>query len=102
MQALALKLGWGSKKKSRLYELLTELVIIKLSQGNIVDHYATIDHYCEREVSPARPMGQNDKWIAACAAATQANLLTTDKDFDPLHPTFLNRSFIDPDTGQTL
>jgi len=31
-----------------------------------------------------RTVRDNDTWIAATAAATNAVLLTTDKDFDPL------------------
>ena len=41
-------------------------------------------------------MGKNDLWIAATAMATGATLLTTDKDFDHLDPTFLTRDWIDP------
>lgn len=36
--------------------------------------------------SSAQNMGKNNLWIAACALATGATLLTTDKDFDHLHP----------------
>jgi hypothetical protein len=41
-------------------------------------------------------MGQNDLGIAAIAKATGATLLTTDKDFDHLHPNHLQRIYIDP------
>jgi len=37
-----------------------------------------------------------DLWIAATAHATGARLLTTDKDFDHLHPAFVQRDWIDP------
>ena len=43
-------------------------------------------------------MGDNDVWIAATAAAAGAYLLTTDKDFDHLHPTYVQREWIDPAT----
>jgi tRNA(fMet)-specific endonuclease VapC len=43
-----------------------------------------------------RPMGENDVWIAAAARATNTRLLTTDRDFDHLHPTMLQRDWIDP------
>jgi predicted nucleic acid-binding protein len=35
-------------------------------------------------------IGQNDLWIAATAWVTKAALITTDSDFDHLHPVFLN------------
>ena len=39
---------------------------------------------------------QNDLWIAATAKALDAHLVTTDKDFDVLHPDHLRRTWIDP------
>ena len=42
------------------------------------------------------PMGKNDVWIAATAHVTGARLLTTDRDFDHLDPTFLGRDWVDP------
>jgi tRNA(fMet)-specific endonuclease VapC len=41
---------------------------------------------------------QNDLWIAATAAATGALLLTTDRDFDDLHPGSLRREWVDPES----
>jgi tRNA(fMet)-specific endonuclease VapC len=43
-----------------------------------------------------RAVGDNDVWIAACASAADATLLTTDRDFDLLHGTYLDRVWIDP------
>ena len=59
----------------------------------IVDAYASIDAYFSRQ---GRPMGKNDLWIAATTHALGARLLTTDRDFDPLSPMFLERGWIDP------
>ena len=47
--------------------------------------------------SPFHPL-----WIASVARATGATLLTTDKDFDHLHPTHLQRVWIDPASALTL
>jgi tRNA(fMet)-specific endonuclease VapC len=44
-------------------------------------------------------MGKNDLWIAASAAVTSAVLMTTDKDFDHLHPQRIQRLLIDPSFG---
>jgi tRNA(fMet)-specific endonuclease VapC len=41
-------------------------------------------------------MGKNDLWIAACAKASGASLLTTDKDFDHLNGALLTVEYISP------
>ncbi len=41
-------------------------------------------------------LSKNDLWIAATAKAMGLTLLTTDRDFDPLHPTLITRTWIDP------
>jgi len=41
-------------------------------------------------------MGKNDLWIAACAKAAGATLLTTDNDFTHLIPDHLDGEVIDP------
>ena len=46
-------------------------------------------------------MGENDVWIAATARRLGATLLTTDRDFDHLHGTWIDRVWIDPNTGKT-
>ena len=46
-------------------------------------------------------MGKNDLWIAASAAVTGAILMTTDKDFNHLHPGLIERILIDPAFGKT-
>ena len=43
-----------------------------------------------------RSLGKNDLWIAATAHATNACLLTTDRDFDDMDPLFITREWIDP------
>lgn len=102
IKALAVKLGWGRHKRAALEALVRQLVVVQLHQGDILDRYAEIDHYCERELRPARPMGQNDLWIAATASATGASLITTDSDFDHLTPRFLSRVRFDARTGDII
>jgi len=53
-------------------------------------------------MKPARPMGQNDIWIAATAATLGAWLMTTDEDFEHLHPKYIQRISIDAKTGETI
>lgn len=44
----------------------------------------------------ARNMGKNDVWIAATAYSLEASLITTDKDFTHLDPTFIDVLFVQP------
>ena len=101
-KAFARKLSWGDPKRSRLDELLRELVVVNIDAGDVLDRYAEIDYYSERIHKPARPMGKNDLWIAATAAATESWLVTTDNDFDHLVPDFFRRIKINAATGVTL
>ena len=45
-------------------------------------------------LTPFEQHGDNDLWIAATAAATAAHLITTDADFDPLHPAYIRRTVV--------
>ena len=96
--AFARKLGWGQKKLDALQKMLDELVCLDINREEIIAAYGEIDHFSEKVVKPACPMGQNDMWIAATAKATGATLLTTDKDFNHLDGTHISRIWIDPDS----
>ena len=102
IESLAEKFGWGEGKKRVLRDLLRELVIVQLGQGAIVEKYAQVGHHCEKVMKPARPMAQNDMWIAVTACATGATLLTTDSDFDHLDPSFITRIRFDAKTGKPI
>lgn len=102
LRALAMKRSWQAAKQEKLDELVRELVIVRPDQGSVIQKYAEIYTYCERDLQPARPMGQNDMWIAATAAASDARLLTTDSDFDHLNPGLIHLSRLDATTGATL
>lgn len=92
--ALTRKLNWGKAKREELTQLLRELVLVDISSGPVLDAYGEISHWTE---SQGRKMGQqNDIWIAAVAKATGAHLITTDTDFDTLHPEHIRRTYIDP------
>jgi tRNA(fMet)-specific endonuclease VapC len=93
IRSLALQFGWGTARLARLETLLARAIIVPLEFQGIIDAYAEIEHRSRRI---GRPIGENDAWIAATAHATNARLLTTDRDFDELTPTFLNRDWIDP------
>ena len=99
MYALSLKFNWGKQKIARMNELLNAMVIIDISEPDIVENYARINYYSEKIMKPARPMGQNDIWIAATSLG--AWLMTTDDDFEHLHPKYIQRIPIEANTGET-
>ncbi|UFP95066.1 type II toxin-antitoxin system VapC family toxin [Gloeobacter morelensis] len=88
LQSLALQWNWGPAPLIRLNNLLMRLAQVPLDYPGLIDAYAAIDSW---SLSRGRRMGKNDLWIAAAAAVTGAQLLTTDSDFDYLDGTFLNR-----------
>ena len=93
MRALALRLARGAAKVQRLNQLLSLFIVVPLPIAGVIDAYARIDHYC---VQNGLAVGKNDLWIAATANVTGAAILTTDRDFDPLHGVFLQRDWVDP------
>jgi predicted nucleic acid-binding protein len=92
-RSLARQWSWGPEKITQLHALLLKLVIIDINREPVVASYVELDHYSR---SVGRRMNQNDLWIAAVAAATEATLLTTDRDFDHLDPSLVRRVWIDP------
>ena len=91
--AFAKKRGWGGRKIGDMEALLRELVIVDIASQGVLRTYAEIDSLLEKA---GHPIGQNDLWIAATAIEARAHLLTMDRDFDPLHPGYLHRTWIDP------
>lgn len=98
MLSLARQLSWGKAKLSALETMLNDLVWIDINNPQILDTYAELDHESRRA---GHRLGKNDAWIAACARVSNATLLTTDRDFDHLHGTWINRIWIDPNMGRT-
>jgi tRNA(fMet)-specific endonuclease VapC len=86
-----------------LNELLHELVIVNIHEQNIEQAYAKINHFSEKIMKPARPIGQNELWIAATTQCLDAWLITTDNDFDHLYENqYIKRVKIDTKTGLTV
>ena len=90
--AFARKLSWGASRMEIVNQLFHDLVVLDFSD-RVLSLYAEIDCFLQRS---GKPIQQNDIWIAATAIATGTHLLTTDKDFDPLYPAYLDRTWIDP------
>jgi hypothetical protein len=56
--SFARKLGWGNKKLNDLQNIISELVWIDIGRDEVIEAYSEIDHYSEKGVKPAHPMGQ--------------------------------------------
>ncbi|MBI4502899.1 MAG: PIN domain-containing protein [Gemmatimonadetes bacterium] len=82
--------GWGAEKLRILEELLSNLLVLETARRPVLEAYAEV-----AERLRTAPIGQNDLWVAAAARAAGAVLLTTDTDFDRLHPDFIQREYID-------
>ncbi|HYI11627.1 MAG TPA: type II toxin-antitoxin system VapC family toxin [Thermoanaerobaculia bacterium] len=89
--SLVRQFGWGATKVEALEALLRELVIVPLDSRPILERFGEFHSWTK---SIGRTLGHNDLWIAATASATGAHLITTDADFDPLHPTHIRRTII--------
>ena len=97
--ALAEKFGWGEEKRWQLENILNRLPVLDIDRRSILDAYALIDAWTHGKSvdspkrvpppKPAVPMTQNDLWIAATAYATEATLVSTDRDFSHLDKVWL-------------
>lgn len=94
LRSLAIQWAWGAQKRNQMEFLLSLFWRFTINKQSVFETYAVIDAYSE---SLGLPMGKNDIWIAASSSVTEVTLLTTDKDFDHLHPRFLTRDWIDPE-----
>lgn len=86
IKSLAYQFNWGDDRHRALDELLRALPIAEISSEPVIDTYARLDHESRKL---GRRMGKNDLWIAGVASVQGAVILTTDKDFDHLHPTMV-------------
>lgn len=98
MESLAIQFGWGSTRVAALRKLLSTFPVQGIDLPGVVDVYATIDAASKHKhptityppgYTTSRTMGKNDLWIAATATVLQAELITSDKDFDHLNGWFL-------------
>lgn len=101
VRVLAGRNGWGTKKLAALQNALDNLVTVDINHPDVLDAYVAIDLYSQGHPDGARKMGKNDLWIAACAKAAGATLLTTDKDFEHLDQSFLCVEYIDPEAASS-
>ncbi len=96
IRVLAAQNQWGAFKKRMMEEkLLDFLTIVPIPYKDIISAYVEIDDFSRRH---GRVMGKNDIWIAATARVEKATILTTDRDFDHLHPHLITREYVNPDS----
>lgn len=101
LKAFTLKNKWGKRRIQDLQFFLEKFLIMDLNTEDILNRYAEIDAFSQSRLNnrksnfSARNTGKNDIWIAATASVLEADLLTTDNDFDHLHNEFLSVAKID-------
>lgn len=100
IRVLAKRNGWGGAKMAVLQKALNNLVTIPIHFPRVIEAYVEIDVYSQQHPDGARNMGKNDIWIAACAVACDATLITTDQDFSHLAPDLLSVEVVPPDAGR--
>lgn len=93
LRSIAAQRGWGGAKLDLMEYVLGYFDEVFLNSRELVDTYATLDAGMKAR---GHTLGKNDLWIAATAVVTGTRLITTDRDFDPLHPAFLSRDWVDP------
>lgn len=96
--SLAAQNSWGAAKRSALDNMLSNLVTVDINSREVIDAYVEMDVASRGHPGGARQLSKNDLWIAAAAKAASATLLTTDQDFNHLHPAHLQRIYVDPNS----
>jgi tRNA(fMet)-specific endonuclease VapC len=96
IRAMADRNSWPVIKRKALETMLLNLVTVDLNAGEIISAYVEIDRLNQSVRKGARQLSNNDMWIAATAKASNASLLTTDRDFLHLHPDYLTVNYVDP------
>jgi tRNA(fMet)-specific endonuclease VapC len=93
LRSLALQFNWQAARLNQMDFILNYFDWSNIDRRSVLNAYALIDAHTR---SAGREMGKNDLWIAATAHALGARLMTTDRDFDFIHPAFIHREWIDP------
>ena len=94
--SLSFQNNWGSRRIAEMENLLPQFIVADINLETIIRRYAEIDAFSQGKLKgtplglSSRNMGKNDLWIAATASVLNLTLLTTDRDFDHLAPSFLS------------
>lgn len=90
---------WGAQRRQALSLWRQNLVVMQIGREPVFNAYAEAGVFADEA---GRALSDNDVWIAACARVAGAVLLTTDADFDVLHPHLIEREWIDPERLKRL
>ena len=85
----------GADKRSVLAVALDNLVTVNIESEPLVEVYVEVDRGCRGVIGGSRTLGQNDMWIASTALLCDLPLVTTDKDFLPLHERLITVLWVD-------
>ncbi len=83
--SIAMQRSWGHAKCDALSNLVG-MMTVHAVDNRFIYAYGEIDAASH---AVGHNMGKNDLWIAATARVFGLTLLTTDKDFDQLHPAWV-------------
>ena len=97
-ESRAFAYGFGESRRALLRTLVAGLTIIDVSREEVLDAYGWLHDAVKH--SPYT-IGQNDLWIAACARASGATLMTSEEDFLRLPPGCIKLVQVDAGTGVT-
>ena len=96
LRLIAARNGWGAEKLGALENALDNLVTIDLNSEAVLSAYVEVQQTSRQALGGSRELKANDAWIAACAKAADATLLTTDRDFSHLKAPDWPVQFCDP------
>jgi tRNA(fMet)-specific endonuclease VapC len=101
IESISLRNKWGKRRLEVISLFLGKFVIADINSKDVIKRYGEIDAYSQGKLVDrpldlsARNMGKNDLWIAATASVTGATILTADRDFTHLSPSFLHLELLE-------
>jgi len=101
IESIALRNNWGEKRFAAVERFFEKCLVTDIHSKDVIRRYGEIDAYSQGKLkdnplnNSSRNMGKNDLWIAATASVINAKLLTSDKDFVHLYPSYLNLDLIE-------
>lgn len=89
--------AWGAKRDEFMRKLLDAVITVEITAPGVQDAYVDLDLRSRRHPPGAIKMKKNDLWIAATTRAIKGTLITSDNDFDHLHPAGIRVARYSPD-----
>lgn len=91
--AIADRNQWGANRRKELEELLDMLSYVSLDDQSVIAAYVDLRRASRQS---GNTLSDNDTWIAACAKAAEATLLTSDTDFKAVPSTVCSVQHVEP------